>query len=316
MACQCACRVCYERHDPLFRGMQPAAMDVGRFERLLGQARGFLRRPLIHLYGGEPLLHPQFAELVGLLGREGFEASMNTNGELLAEHAATLAGSPVRTVLVSLDDVGERHDALRGRPGLFVHAVAGIRRLRELDPKASLNVNLVVHPENAPRLEEALLGIEQALHGVRLDHLSIEQLAFTPAMANLAREVDAAALRESLRRIAARRFAFPVSATPLIAPDDLERYYRDAAPFDRVNCNVPWIALNVFPNGDISPGGGMFACTRTVGNLETTPLTELWNGEAMRAFRRKIRGAMPADCFRCCHTLHYSPLITCRPARR
>ena len=260
----------------------------------------------------EPLLNPRFDEVVSLLARYGFRASINTNGELLEARADLLARGPVRMVLVSLDAVGDRHDEIRGRPGLFEKAVRGIRALRARDKNLVLNVNYVVG--DARRLYTDLLEFERLFAGTRIDYFSIEHLAFTRPMVPLARRVDAAALRENLAAIRARRFAFPVSATPLLRDEDLAAYYGSSAPLGAINCNVPWIALNVLPQGHVTPGGAMFECTQVVGHVREEGLPAIWNGDAMRAFRRRIRTAMPEDCVRCCHTLHRSRLFRSRLA--
>ena len=315
LACQCACEMCYQR-APGFPHRGEEWMSESLFDALLCQSRRFLRRPLIHLYGGEPLLHPGLPEILALLERRGFAATLNTNGEHLEERAALLARSRIRMINVSLDGIGDAHDALRRRAGLFDHAVAGIQALRARDPRVHLNINYVVNPTNVHRIYEDLLGFERLVRGTRIDYLSIEHLAFTRGMLPFARGIDAALLRRELSRVRRHRFAFPVSATPVVKDRDLERYYGSLEPLGRENCNVPWIALNVFPDGDVTPGGAMFTCTQVVGNLGEEEIFTIWNGEPMRAFRRRIRTAMPEDCMRCCHTLHDSPVITCRPADR
>ena len=313
--CQCACPICYQQHEDSLWGGWRGHMDEDRFEKLLQQARAFFRRPLVHLYGGEPLIHPRFDAFVGLLKEYGFEATINTNGELLERYLGELAGGPIRMINVSLDGIGERHDSLRQRPGLFQKAVDGMRVLRERDDALHLNLNYVVSETNAARLFADILEFAEIFRGTRVDYFSIEHLAYTADMAHLADSIDVDALKDNLKKIKESEFPFPVSATPVVRIEDLDRYYRSFEPARRINCNVPWIALNVFPNGDLTPGGAMFACTRRLGNSEALTLREAWNGRKMRAFRKEIRRAMPDSCFRCCHTLHDSPLVTCRTIR-
>ena len=312
-ACQCACSMCYQRVGTFTRrGCDP--MDLELFEALLRQAGDFFRKPLIHLYGGEPLLHPRFPEFLSLLSQYGFQATINTNGELLLPYARLLAKGPVRMINVSIDAMGSAHDDIRRRPGLFDQALQGLRALRGRDERISLNINYVVNPRNASTLWDDILGFERIFRGIRLDYVSIEHLAFTREMSHLAGAIDVAALQRNLERVRAYSFPFPVSATPIVKIEDLYRYYRTMEPLERVNCNVPWIGLNVFPEGDVTPGGAMFECTRVIGSLDREGLASIWSGQGMRLFRRRIRYAMPEDCLRCCHTMHYSPLVQCRPA--
>lgn len=52
---------------------------------------------------GEPLLHPQLAELLGLAGEMGFRVMITTNGTLLEEQGALLCSSPaVEKVSISV----------------------------------------------------------------------------------------------------------------------------------------------------------------------------------------------------------------------
>ena len=61
----------------------------------------------VRLTGGEPLLRPRLAELVGELSLiEGIEdIALTTNGVLLAQHAAELKANGLRRVTVSLDSL-------------------------------------------------------------------------------------------------------------------------------------------------------------------------------------------------------------------
>ena len=310
--CPCSCTMCYERGAPEFQRSGNSHMELPRFEKMLIQAKDFYRRPLIHLYGGEPLVHPQLPDFITLLNLHGFAATLNTNGEMLIDYGEKIANSPIRMVNVSLDGLRSTHDHIRNRPGLFDKAIDGMKRLRKLDNDIHMNINLVVNPDNVQDLFETICTFEDIFKGTRIDYFSIEHFAYTQKMLATAQKVDTDQLKRNLKRIGERRFAFPVSATPIVKNEDIKQYYYSREPFEKTNCNVPWIALNVFPNGDVTPGGGMFTCTKKLGNLENEILHKIWNGKLMKEFRTKIRKDMPEDCYRCCHTLHYSPVITCR----
>ena len=310
--CSCTCTFCYQRSDPLFEN-QPELMPIPLFQDLLIQASRLPLRPLIHLYGGEPLDHPEFDRAVGSLSRNGFRATLNTNGERLLDRAHLLARGPARMINVSLDGAGELHDRQRGRPGLFHRAVAGMKLLHRLDPRIALNVNCVISPANVGRLCDELVELDHALRGTGCRILSLEHLAFTRHSLVQARAIDVPVLRGELEQIERREFRFDVSSTPALRMEDLERYYGGIEPFEGINCNVPWLSLNLFPDGTVTPGGAMFECTVPVGDLHRDSLTEVWRGSAMRTFRRRIRRSMPEECFRCCHTMHYARVFRCQP---
>ncbi|NND60001.1 MAG: GTP 3',8-cyclase MoaA [Gammaproteobacteria bacterium] len=62
----------------------------------------------IRITGGEPLLRPNLAELVGeLTGLDEVDVALTSNGILLAQHAAALAAAGLQRVTVSLDAIDE-----------------------------------------------------------------------------------------------------------------------------------------------------------------------------------------------------------------
>jgi SynChlorMet cassette radical SAM/SPASM protein ScmF len=97
------------------------------------------------LTGGEPVLHPQFAEIVDFLTAEGLSLTMETNGTLidagLARHLKE--ESSLYHVSVSIDGpTAAVHDPFRGVQGSFEAAVAGFRNLVE----AGFHPQLIMSP--------------------------------------------------------------------------------------------------------------------------------------------------------------------------
>jgi sulfatase maturation enzyme AslB (radical SAM superfamily) len=82
----------------------------------------------VKLTGGEPLLHPQFKEIVDMLTTEGLSISMETNGTLITEEMAHYLKEKTNMdfVSVSIDSsVAAEHDAFRGVRGAFDAALSG-----------------------------------------------------------------------------------------------------------------------------------------------------------------------------------------------
>ncbi len=79
------------------------------FTELLRLTRLFVQLGVVKLRvtGGEPLLRPGLADLIGdLTGLAGIEdVALTTNGVLLAQHAAELRGAGLQRVTVSLDSL-------------------------------------------------------------------------------------------------------------------------------------------------------------------------------------------------------------------
>jgi SynChlorMet cassette radical SAM/SPASM protein ScmF len=85
----------------------------------------------IKLTGGEPLLHPQFLQLLEIVRREELGLTVETNGLLCTpEVAAEIAKSPRRFVSVSIDGAdAETHEWVRGVEGSFEAACQAVRHL-------------------------------------------------------------------------------------------------------------------------------------------------------------------------------------------
>jgi radical SAM protein with 4Fe4S-binding SPASM domain len=92
---------------------------------------------------------------------------------------------------------------------------------------------------------------------------------------------------------------------PLVDPKDLERYYADHSctfGFDR--CVSIFSAVEINSNGDMSPCRDYH--DYVVGNVKENTITDLWNSEPYRKFRKSIaeKGLMPV-CTRCCGLMGY-----------
>jgi cyclic pyranopterin phosphate synthase len=118
------------------------------FDELVRVARLFVRLGVrkIRLTGGEPLLRPNLADLVGdLAGIDGLDdLALTTNGVLLGQHAAVLAANGLQRVTVSLDTLDRevfRH--LSGGFDGLDEVLAGIRAALAVG-LAPLKVNAVV----------------------------------------------------------------------------------------------------------------------------------------------------------------------------
>ena len=80
------------------------------------------------LWGGEPLLRRDIAEICGAASSAGLAVTLMTNGWLLPDLWPRLRGL-VRTLMLSLDDVGSEFDRMCGCPAFFI--------CRTLSPGAS-----------------------------------------------------------------------------------------------------------------------------------------------------------------------------------
>jgi len=141
--CNLACRHCWlaPKFDPA--GDRYAMLPVTLFEGAITEAKQ-LGLQGVKLTGGEPLLHPEFLWMLGIVMREELNLVVETNGVLMTpEIAERLAAFPNRFVSVSLDGAdAETHEWVRGVPGCFEQALEGIRILVEagIQPQVILSL--------------------------------------------------------------------------------------------------------------------------------------------------------------------------------
>ena len=151
-ACNAKCRTCFywqelnQRGDLTWEEIQMLARTMPPFTDLW-------------LSGGEPMLRPELAAIVGLFYRTNGVRWVNlpTNG-LLPERTAEWAGrilaeNPelVLDLNVALDGLGSMQDSIRAVPGNFEKTLAtleGLQSLRRNCERLRLNVNTVICAEN------------------------------------------------------------------------------------------------------------------------------------------------------------------------
>lgn len=98
--------------------------------------------PIVSIPGGEPLLHPQMAQIVkGLVDRKKF-VYLCTNGLLLEKSLDKFQPSSYLTFSVHLDGVGELHDKCVDRKGVFEIAVKAIRAAKARGFRVTTNTTV------------------------------------------------------------------------------------------------------------------------------------------------------------------------------
>ena len=132
-ACNLACRHCWITPRFLAPG-QDASQDSLPFELFEQAIREGEPLGLNHLKltGGEPFVHPQIQRMLDYAAERHLGVTIETNGTLIsADRARYLREkTTVRFLSVSLDGAtAATHDYLRGVPGSFAQAQAGIRHL-------------------------------------------------------------------------------------------------------------------------------------------------------------------------------------------
>lgn len=252
----------------------------------------------VNLTGGEPFLRDDLVQVIGHVAAACPKAEivLSTNG-LLTDRIAEVvdrAGLGARLgVAVSLDGLGERHDAIRGVPGAFAKARATIDRLKAMGAPG-LRVAFTLTPENLDQFEKVYalsreLGVD-----------------FSCALAQGSEhyfQIDGAGLRtdpEALRRVLE-----PVARAELrgLSPKRWARAYflagihRFARGEGRpLPCRAGEASFFVDPAGDVYPCNVL---NGVMGNLRKQPFDELWRSVRAEEARREV-AKCPDGCWMVC----------------
>ncbi len=149
--CNLRCRMCGQWGDTgIFRSHSGSGaatdgtVERDRIRELIGLKRqlalpDYVRlldelapsRPIISLFGGEPLLYPDIVPLIGEIKRRGLTCTIITNGGRLETLARELVESGIDSIAVSFDGPPEVHNRIRGQADSFEKAAAGVRAVAD-----------------------------------------------------------------------------------------------------------------------------------------------------------------------------------------
>lgn len=290
--CNSRCRTCrvYER-----RSEELSAREWMRVFSGLGRA------PLWATFsGGEPFLREDLEEIVtGFYDLCGPRAiTLPTNGLLPGRVAAAtraILDHCIRArviVNLSLDEIGTRHDRIRGVPGNWEKALETLGALKGLGrPNLTVGIHTVLSRENIdrfPEIREGLLALAPDSYVTEIAEERVELgttgLGITPPLGAYGRAVE-----DLSTHIALQGFR---GMGPLTRAFRLE-YLRLSLEILETNrqvipCYAGIASAHVAPNGDL-----WACCTlcRSMGNLrdEGFSFRHLWGSKEAKRIRQEIR---------------------------
>lgn len=154
--CMCRCASCLWRDNDC---TDVPLEDLRRFYADAAQL-GFVATALT---GGEPFMRADLGEVVRFIKQEaGLSVLVFTTGWYLQKRMDEVLPH-IDMMIVSLDSANaERHDTIRGLPGLFGRAIEGVRVVKRNYPEVSLQFNCCVQQGMAGEID-ALLDLATTL---------------------------------------------------------------------------------------------------------------------------------------------------------
>lgn len=105
----------------------------------------------VHIVGVEPLLYPEFDELMHLIKTNHRFIYITTNGWLANKWQDTIV-EYVDLISISIDGIGKTHDTIRGVRGAFNRAMNAVDDMKAA--KKKVRVSCVICPDNIDDLPE------------------------------------------------------------------------------------------------------------------------------------------------------------------
>jgi MoaA/NifB/PqqE/SkfB family radical SAM enzyme len=326
--CNLRCKMCGQWGERgSLKDLPPAEtkvyMEMSLLERVIDEIKGF--HPTITLFGGEPLLHHQWGEIVKRIKGAGLRCNMISNGILLKKRAEEAVRLGLDEVIFSLDGPERVHDRIRGKKGVFKRALEGFQHLQEVKQdygkkRPVVNVNTVIWEENHTMLSDIVEAAARfGAETITFHHLIfVAQEAFeeteritqaalsfgSPDWAGFIMDdlprIDPDAIISQKKMIERSKHSVPAFFYPNFTDEEIRAYYTSFAFLSasyKKRCLSPWMVAYVLPNGSVKP---CLSLGYVMGNLQEASFQEIWNGERAMRFRRllKERGYFPV-CTRC-----------------
>jgi radical SAM protein with 4Fe4S-binding SPASM domain len=302
--------------------------DAEDYVRLVEEISAW--KPLIYIWGGEPLLYPDIRAVVEALKERGMTVSMVTNGTTLASHAEWIVEAGLDLLMVSLDGPDEVHDRVRGLPGAHRRLLEGMAAVREaraasVESGPYIVPLITINRDNTHVLHETFSICEEqeadfvgiyyswfnneevgSAHAERFQRHFGETPTAWQGYCGGAKEVDVDSLLESRKAIKQRKWSFPFIFIPNLPGEEAIREYYEKPDtlFGFQDCLAPYFMVLILPNGDVA------TCRDypdyVVGNIKEQSLSEIFNNGRYRRFRQALKeeGLFPI-CARCCGLMGY-----------
>jgi MoaA/NifB/PqqE/SkfB family radical SAM enzyme len=240
--------------------------------------------------GGEPLLRPDIGELVKEASLLKFPTILLvTNGLLLEEKAKELLENGITNITVSIDGIGQSHEAIRGIPGIFEKAIKGIKVVQKLKEDMNLNVSVtmitnMLMKQNVDIIPQ-IVELSRDLHVYWDFNLLDSNLDFFKGIPFSEISVgEAEKIDKTIDYLAKVRSESPELISSCNHMLKFARKYLKKENLDDFHCVHGYELLHIRSNGDVHPCWLL----EPIGNLRETKLRDIVGTKKHRELAEKI----------------------------
>jgi len=314
--CNLKCTFCY----------QGQAYKAAREELSLSEIKSIIDQihpfSLLTFSGGEPLLRSDAYEIIEYALAKGHFCNIITNGVFLTKDIAKLmVEKKLLMINLSIDGIGETHDAARGVKGTFEKVITNLcflNNLKKINKRKFplIDIKTVIMKENLHQLSDIYkLCKNHNVYSFTLSLMKNSNLQFNGSLLfkNVEDEVfyknsfqaepdfSLESLRkelsglESIKEKVILRY-YPRFNNHRNMMEYLDKNSRNIANYARP-CLEPWSGFQINAFGNAYP-----CLSYSVGSVREKGLKEIWNSNKFIDFRNKLKRlkVFPA-CYGCCY---------------
>ena len=283
-------------------------------------------RPSFYISGGEPFIRKDTLDIIEYIASKGLSVVTNDNGTLLNDtQLERLARIKKLTINFSIDGPRDVHDKIRGK-GTYEKTTSTIKKLIEYRGHSmfpAIKTNTTFSPFILGRIDELIreLQNEVGVDATRLQHLWFTDKEHAEAHkkvlhialgTNEGTNVDShviswpsldyvKSLADEIIKIEHSKYSKPVYIHPRMSKEDIARYYTDLSYVRADRCVIAWNNIFIRANGNVMFCPDEWMTDFKLGNVREHSISELWNNDKARLFRRELwKRKLYPGCARCC----------------
>jgi MoaA/NifB/PqqE/SkfB family radical SAM enzyme len=292
-------------------------IDINVFKRVVDETAR--NKPLMSINSTEPMMYKPLGEAINYCTYYDVKTAITTGAYNLRDRAEELADAKLGRLNVSIDGPAEVHNEIRGRKDTYERATEGIKKYYEAAKKKGYDpeiyINCTVTNLNYTKIEE----LYESLSEVPYTKLNVTLMWFlSPSIVKKHNAeygnkypISVSCFDDHINPEAVEidvlhrqlNFLSKKDNVEILTPhgrDWLDFYFKksDQVFADSPGCMASWYFTQILADGKVVV---YTRChTEGLGNINDTPLLDIWNGSKMKEWRDfiKRKKTMPM-CARC-----------------